>query len=235
MIPDKAFYVSPQNIESGQFVLDPDESNHLINVLRLSINQEIFLLDGKGNGYHSIIKKVSKAQVSGEIIKTFVGYGENQSSIYLAPAIIKRDRFETLLEKSIELGVKEIQPLLLDRCIKKTLNLARCEKIITSSAKQCRRSYFPKIKDPIDLGTLLANNNGDIFVGSQKEKNKLSDIKLIKKNQLHLIIGPEGDFSDHEYELMYKHKVQFFNLGQRRLRSETASLASLSILNEIMV
>ena len=88
--------------------------------------------------------------------------------------------------------MKEIQPLLLDRCIKKTLNLARCEKIITSSAKQCRRSYFPKIKDPMDLGTLLANNNGDIFVGSQKEKNKLSDIKLIKKNQLHLIIGPEA-------------------------------------------
>jgi len=234
MIPDKAFYALPENIQGNHFILDQDESKHIINVLRLKMKQGIFLLDGLGNGYQSVITDLTKFKVSGEIEKKYVNYGENKSVIKLVPAIIKRDRFEILIEKAIELGVKEIQPLILDRCVKKSLNLDRCKKIIISSAKQCRRSFFPVIKEPINLETYLKKRNECSIVGSQKSNIKLSKLDIKDRKSIQIIIGPEGDFSKREYDLMQDHDIQFFNLGQRRLRSETANLATLSILNEFM-
>ena len=234
MIPDKSFYVNPQKINDKNFSLDPIESNHLANVLRLNIGDKIFLLDGIGNGYVSVIGNLSKYEVHGRIEKQYNQYGENKSRINLAPAIIKRDRFENLIEKAVELGVCEIQPLALDHCQKKTINIDRCKKIIISSAKQCRRSFFPVIKEPVNLETFLKYKKKNCLVGIQNSANTLNKFMTNAMRDVELIIGPEGDFSKKEYELLKKNKVQSFNLGQRRLRSETASLASLSILNSYM-
>ena len=103
MIPDKAFYVDPGNVNGDTFVLDQEESLHASRVLRLKPNDEICLLDGTGTGFHAMIKTVMNDRVSGVIREKKQGLGENKISIILAPAMIKRDRFETLLEKATEL------------------------------------------------------------------------------------------------------------------------------------
>ncbi len=231
MIPDKSFYVNPKKINDRDFTLDSIESNHLVNVLRLNIGDKIFLLDGLGTAYVSIIEHLSKDGVSGIIEEKFEKYGENKSSINLVPAIIKRDRFENLIEKAVELGVYQIQPLILDHCQKKTINIDRCKKIIISSAKQCKRSFFPVINEPVNLEVFLKHKKGACFVGTQNVPESLMEFVNSTMRYIELIIGPEGDFSKKEYDLLKKNNVQFFNLGQRRLRSETASLAALSILN----
>ena len=230
MIPDKAFYVNPLNVNGSTFQLDKAESNHATRVLRLKQGDEICLLDGAGIGYHAKIKSIGK-NVSGTIKESLHDLGENKYSVILAPALIKRDRFELMLEKATELGVNEIQPLTFERCVKKTMNFERSQKIVISSAKQCRRSRFPVLHEPIDMKKLLKNSDGQFISGLIGADKSLSELELDKN--ITVIIGPEGDFTENEIGQMKNAGVLFFNLGGRRLRAETAALNSLAVLNEL--
>lgn len=230
MIPDKAFYVNPLNVNGSTFQLDKAESNHATRVLRLKQGDEICLLDGAGIGYHAKIKSIGK-NVSGTIQESIPDLGENKCSVNLASGLIKRDRFELMLEKATELGVNKIQPLTLERCVKKTMNFERGQKIVISSAKQCRRSRFPVLHEPIDMIKLLKNSDGQFISGLMGADKSLSELKLDKN--ITVIIGPEGDFTENEIGQMKNAGVLFFNLGGRRLRAETAALNSLAVLNEL--
>ena len=230
MTPDKAFYVNPLNVIGSTFQLDKAESNHATRVLRLKKGDEICLLDGAGIGYHAKIKSIEK-NVSGTIKESIPDLGENKCSVNLASGLIKRDRFELMLEKATELGVNKIQPLTLDRCVKKTMNFERSQKIIISSAKQCYRSRFPVLHEPIDIKKLLKNSDGQFISGLIGADKSLSKLELDKN--VTVIIGPEGDFTENEIGQMKNAGVLFFNLGERRLRVETAALNSLAVLNEL--
>jgi 16S rRNA (uracil1498-N3)-methyltransferase len=230
VIPDKAFYVNPFNVKGSTFQLDKAESNHATRVLRLKQGDEICLLDGAGIGYHAKIKSIGK-NVSGTIKESLPDLGENKYSVILAPALIKRDRFELMLEKATELGVNEIQPLTLERCVKKTMNFERSQKIVISSAKQCYRSRFPVLHEPINMKKLLKNSDGQFISGLMGADKSLSELELDKN--VTVIIGPEGDFTENEIGQMKNAGVLFFNLGGRRLRAETAALNSLAVLNEL--
>lgn len=232
MIPDKAFFINPHNFNGDTFYLDQEESIHATRVLRLKIGDDICLLNGIGTGYFGKIDSL-ETHVSGSILKTIDGLGENKYSITLAAALIKRDRFELLLEKATELGVNVIQPLILDRSVKKKLNFKRCQKLIISASKQCRRSRFPDMKNPIALSTLLKNGN-QIVCARMNAKKSLSELSFDSTQNIVVVIGPEGDFSKSEIDLIDNSNVQCYHLGDRRLRAETAALNSLSILNEIL-
>ena len=230
MTPDKAFYVNPLTVNGSTFQLDKAESNHATRVLRLKKGDEICLLNGAGIGYHAKINSIEK-NVSGTIKESIPDLGENKYSVNLASALIKRDRFELMLEKATELGVNEIQPLMLERCVKKTMNFERSQKIVISSAKQCYRSRFPVLHDPIDMKKLLKNSDGQCISGLMDADKSLSELELDKN--VTVIIGPEGDFTENEIGQMKNAGVLFFNLGGRRLRAETAALNSLAVLNEL--
>lgn len=230
MTPDKAFYVNPLNVNGSTFQLDKAESNHATRVLRLKKGDEICLLNGAGIGYHAKINSIEK-NVSGTIKESIPDLGENKYSVNLASALIKRDRFELMLEKATELGVNKIQPLTLDRCVKKTMNFERSQKIVISSAKQCCRSRFPMLHEPIDMKKLLKNSDGQFISGLMDADKSLSELELDKN--VTVIIGPEGDFTENEIGQMKNAGVLFFNLGGRRLRAETAALNSLAVLNEL--
>lgn len=230
MTPDKAFYVNPLTVNGSTFQLDKAESNHATRVLRLKKGDEICLLNGAGIGYHAKINSIEK-NVSGTIKESIPDLGENKYSVNLASALIKRDRFELMLEKATELGVNEIQPLMLERCVKKTMNFERSQKIVISSAKQCCRSRFPMLHEPIDMKKLLKNSDGQFISGLMGADKSLSELELDKN--VTVIIGPEGDFTENEIGQMKNAGVLFFNLGGRRLRAETAALNSLAVLNEL--
>ena len=235
MSTGKTFYVDPKNVNTTSFILDKEESHHIAQVLRLGIGSIITLLDGIGSAYRARINSVNNGVVSGIIEKTLESYGENKVNIRIAPAIIKRNRFENLLEKVTELGCKEIQPLLTERSIKRTINIERSEKIIVSASKQCQRSNFPIIYRPIDISSWLNGLEGQCFAGNQRAKHHLSELKIAKDQVINVMIGPEGDFSDKELDIMKNKGVMFYSLGTRRLRTETAAQSTLSILNELMI
>ena len=230
--PDKAFYVKPENIKDGMFFLCEMESHHASKVLRLISGDIITLIDGKSNGYLGIIDQVKSNIVSGTIKTIIKNFGENKNIVNISPALFKKNRFEILLEKATELGVKEIHPIIMERSVKNSINIDRCYKIIMSAAKQCKRSFFPIMHEPKDLQTLLKNQNSCKYYASHIDADcNLLYYHNIKEYPSNIIIGPEGGFTKLELKTMSAKGVSFFNLGSRRLRAETAGIASIALFN----
>ena len=233
-LPEKAFYVKPNNITKERFSLCKDESKHALRVLRLKIGDLIILIDGRSTGYIGEIKRVNKKELSGTIKKIVKNLGENKNTIHVYPALFKKSRFEILLEKATELGVKEIHPIIMKRSILKRIDINRCKKILIASAKQCRRSFFPIIHEPKSLEGLFKTKKQYTYYACHLD----ADLNLLTSNipkiqPINVIIGPEGGFSENELGLMKEKGIMFFSLGNRRLRSETAAISSLVLLNRM--
>jgi 16S rRNA (uracil1498-N3)-methyltransferase len=230
MADEHFFYISPDNISKNCFTLDAEETHHVLNVLRLQVDDEIWLLDGVGIAYRGIIKNNGQ-EVSGEIIAESPGFSEPKVEMHLAVGLIKKDRFEWLLEKAVECGALSITPLLLDRCLKKTLNLERSQKIVRTAAKQCGRSRFPKLNEPTSLDNYL-NDKSDLTVCLQSEgETSLTTWQREKSpNKVSVLIGPEGDFSENEMNVIRDNNINIVSLGNRRLRTETAAITALNII-----
>ena len=229
-MPDKRFfYVNPSKVEGDRFTLDETESHHLSHVLRINEHDSIWLLDGDGIGYEARIESVGKS-VSGSIVNTHVHYGEPDVSVHLAFGIIKRDRLELLLEKGTEVGVKSFSPLVLDRCVKKSINVERCEKIIQSASKQYGRSVFPSVCKPVTLDhwvhQFAQDSKAVLHWEGERTISEFSGESV--KGPTHFLIGPEGDFSENEMAIIRNSEIECISLGNRRLRSETAAITAVS-------
>ena len=232
-LPEKAFYVKPYNITKESFSLCADESKHALKVLRLKLGDLIILIDGRSTGYIGEIKSINKNELSGTIKKIVKDFGENKNTIHIYPALFRKSRFEILLEKVTELGVKEIHPLIMKRSILKTIDLDRCKKILIATAKQCRRSFFPVIHEPKSLESLFKTKKYTYYACHLDADLNLLTSNIPKIHPMNVIIGPEGGFSENELKLMEEEGIIFFNLGNRRLRSETAAITSLVLLSKI--
>ncbi len=233
------FHIKPEKVIGTNFTLDAEESHHLIHVLRKDIGTEIWLLNGIGTAYSAIIGSIENKRVSGHVLRTFPGYGENMVPMHLALAVLKGDRMKLAIEKATEMGVHSIIPLVLDRCIKRNLNTDRMKKIVASAAKQCARSRIPEIAEPITMKEWLQNTDGTrrlaCTLDSNVSINALNKKKSFTSSQsVSVIIGPEGDFSVREHRMMRDEEIDFISLGSRRLRSETAVVSVLTIINELI-
>ncbi len=232
------FYVSPENIAGDEFVLDPDESHHFKRVLRKTTGTNIWLSNGRGNVYRALVEAVDGNAVSGTILRSYPGWGESPRELHLALAILKREGMELAVEKAVELGVKSIQPVITERCVRRTVNVDRLSRIVVAAAKQCGRSYFPAIKEPVALASWVTRNReSDGYVACHAEGaitlKQWDESRSDKSRAVHVLVGPEGDFTPAEINLLKQHRIEIINLGQRRLRSETAALVSLAVLNEL--
>ncbi len=237
MAEERYFCIRPTSISGRHFVLDSSEAHHAIHVLRLPVGSEIYLLDGGGTAYRAQITNMSKGNVRGDILETMPEYGESEVNAHLAFGIIKSDRLALLLEKGTELGVKSFQPMIMDRSIKRDMNLDRGERIIMAAAKQCGRSYFPRLLPPITLDAWLENTHTKqrIFCHRSAELTPIQlTAQIGEASEIHFLIGPEGDFSPRELDLLNRAHLKSLKLGGRRLRSETAGLAVLAILNALL-
>ncbi len=139
-----------------------------------------------------------------------------------------------VVEKATECGVHEIIPLVLDKCIKREVNTNRLIKIAKSAVKQCGRSVIPSISSPNNLKELLNRfTNISIFTCHESGENVIDVVPklLSKQSKILLIVGPEGDFSREEIDFLNDHNANLINLGNRRLRSETAVITALSQIN----
>ncbi len=229
-----AFYIDSNNLNGNFFSLDEDESFHAFKVFRLNPGDSIFLLNGSGLAYEAVIEKYEDKIVFGRISRKVQLFGENDFTINIFPAILKRDRFEILLEKATEMGVVNIYPVLTERCVKRQINIQRCKKIIVASAKQCQRSFFPVIHKPKSLQSYFEDSIKQSFAGVITSSKSISDFDLNKKFPVNIFTGPEGDFNFDEIQFLNSNGVQFFNLGKRKLRAETAIQACLGIFNELL-
>ena len=235
----RSFFVESDKIQNNHFTLNKKESHHLSNVLRIKAGELIWLIDGVGTTYNGIIENILPEKVTGTIKEVFPKYGEPTCDIFLAIGIIKRARMELAIEKATECGVRTITTVPMDRSIKRSINYERVNKIIRSATKQCARSKFPSFMDANSLQSWLDQlYDGPLVVCSGKATNHIGKLhSILPKNLkgLNLVIGPEGDFTEKEISLLKDNKAIFVSLGNRRLRTETAVVSALSIINEIVI
>jgi 16S rRNA (uracil1498-N3)-methyltransferase len=220
-------YYSPDGIINNQLLIEGEDFNHIIKVMRHSERDIIYVTDGKGNIYESLLNNIKKDSLSAEPLKSYHYENVKQNIYFCIPKLKNPDRFEFALEKCVELGVTNFIIFESRRTISKGEKADRWKKILVSAMKQSLRSYRP--------GIIIVNSIMEIFSFSgekigfeQNSTNMISSIKFIPDVNYYLIFGPEGGLDKDELELF--NPLNIYNLAENRLRTETAIIKAASLL-----
>ena len=236
------FFVPEEQIVENKIKILGQDVNHIVNVLRLKIPDEIIVCDkDNGKSYITKINCIDKDYVEVEIVRENIETTESNVSIDLFQGLPKFDKMEYIIQKATEIGVKNILPVSLERCIvkidKKTeiKKLDRWQKIAEVAAKQSKRDYIPKIEKILNIENICQNieKYDIILIAYENEKanslkTELKRLKGIDNLKIGVIVGPEGGFSEKEVQKLVSLGAKCVTLGERILRTETASLVLLS-------
>ncbi|WP_027338649.1 16S rRNA (uracil(1498)-N(3))-methyltransferase [Halonatronum saccharophilum] len=236
------FFVKPQNIDEGVRVLiEGDDVSHITLSLRLKEGDQITVADGEGNKYLVELTFLDEKEVRGDIIKEFDRRIEPEVKVALIQGLPKSKKMDIIAQKCTELGIKDIIPFDSERTIvrlnkKKVLKRQkRWQKICKEAAKQSGRARIPKIHKIADIDQILerAKDYDLVLVPWEDEevkglKETLVENKEVKK--IMIVVGPEGGLSSKEVEAFKEIGGRSVTLGPRILRTETAGLATLSMV-----
>ena len=213
--------------------LDKDQSHYLSKVMRVKEN-EVFSLFNKEGEWEAKILGISKNIVEFKIIKQ-LRQKEIIRELWLAFSPIKSNYQNFMLQKATELGVTKFLPIIFDRTVVRKINKDRLEKIVIEASEQSNRINVPTIEEAQDLNSFLKKNSLDlIFTDLNSNISKVDKSKFTDK-PVCIIIGPEGDFSETEREKILSFKgVQPIKINENILRSETAVISAISIVNYVI-
>ena len=210
--------------------LDKLQSHYLTKVMRIKEN-EVFSLFNKNGEWEAKILSISKSIVQFKITKQ-LRQKENIKELWLAFSPIKSNYFNFMIQKATELGVTKFLPIIFDRTIVRKINKDRLEKIIIEAAEQSNRINVPFVEDPQSLQNFLKEKKMDLIFTDLNSENKKLKLNKLTHNPTCVIIGPEGDFSEEERkEILGFDGVQPIKINDNILRSETAVISALSIVN----
>ena len=213
--------------------LDMSQSHYLIKVMRVKEN-EVFSLFNKNGEWEAKILGISKNIVKFKTIKQ-VRQKEITKEMWLAFSPIKSNYQNFMIQKATELGVTKFLPVIFDRTVVRKINKERLEKIIIEASEQSNRINVPIIEDAQDLSSFLKINSIDLIFTDLNSKNNKIDKSKLKDRPVCIIIGPEGDFSEAEREKILSFKgVQPIKINENILRSETAVISAISIVNYVI-
>jgi 16S rRNA (uracil1498-N3)-methyltransferase len=252
------FYAPPSNISPPRLTIDGDEFQHLTHVMRKEPGDEIRVVDGKGNVYDVRMIDTSRREAHCEI--TAHRYMENEPaiSVTLAAGVLKNGaRFDFLVEKATELGVRTIVPLATGRTIPQHAKTDRWQKLAIAAMKQSGRSVLPMVLPLTPFGQFISQTSAGAntpkaslreisplqslppqsgppplkLIPHEKETgHSLKEMLATRPGHIVLCIGPEGGFSDEEVDDAVRAGFMPVSLGPRRLRTETASIAALTMV-----
>ena len=213
--------------------LDKSQSHYVSKVMRIK-KSEVFSLFNSSGEWEAIILDISKNIVEFNITKQ-LRQKENSKELWLAFSPIKSNYFNFMIQKATELGVTKFLPIIFDRTIVRKINKERLEKVIIEATEQSNQINMPTIEEPQSLDSFLKNNKTDLIFTDLNTTNKKIDLNQLTSNPTCVIIGPEGDFSEEEREQILNYKgVQPIKINENILRSETAVISALSIINYVI-
>jgi len=222
------------NISDQFYQLDEIESKHCVRVLRLKEEDIIHLIDGKGTLYKAKIIDAHPKRCTVECVETTPEFGKLDYQLHIALAPTKNiDRTEWFMEKCTEIGISEFTPLLCKHSERKVVKHDRLFKVITSAVKQSLKAYHPILNELTKFSDLVkANFDGEKYIAhcNEGEKVHLKNLCKAKQNVL-ILIGPEGDFSIDEVQLAKENGFKEISLGESRLRTETAGVVACNIVS----
>jgi len=209
--------------------LDKSQSHYVSKVMRIKEN-EVFSLFNNSGEWEAKILNITKSIVEFSVTKQ-LRQKENTKELWLAFSPIKSNYFNFMIQKATELGVTKFLPVIFERTIVRKINKERLEKVIIEAAEQSNRITVPSIEDPQKLKSFL-NNDMDLIFTDLNTANTKIDLKKLTTKPTCVIIGPEGDFSEQERDEILKFNgVQPIKINENILRSETAVISALSIIN----
>ena len=226
-----------EKIEDNLAFFTEEEARHT-HVLRKKIGDILDFVDGKGSIYKGEIIDISKKQCTLSILEHTPSYNERKFRLHIAIAPTKNiNRFEWFLEKATEIGIEQITPLLCDRSERKKIRTDRLNKILLSAMKQSIKASLPQLNELTDFRDFIQTQNSDSKFIAYCNDDDLKNLKEEYSNgeNVTILIGPEGDFSQKEVELAIQNGFRGISLGKSRLRTETAGIVAchtISICND---
>ncbi|MEM9986188.1 MAG: RsmE family RNA methyltransferase [Bacteroidota bacterium] len=220
----------------SQAWLDEAETKHCIKVLRHKVGDHLDCIDGQGWYLKGEVVGFAAGRTELNILEQIENWGEHESELILAVSPLRlRDRFEWLVEKAVELGVNQLVPL---RCTYTDVYRAKYKEgrilgIMKAALKQCKRSRLPELQPLEDFKSWISRVRPELGLMAHCEADQAwqaATAKAKERKQIHLLIGPEGDFHPEEIALAEERGFVSVHLGANRLRSETAAFHVLSLL-----
>jgi 16S rRNA (uracil1498-N3)-methyltransferase len=212
-----------------RFEFSPEDSHHLVRVLRYGAGDVVWAIDGSGTAFEVRLLDDAPRKAAGEIISSRRAHHELSRNVILIPGLIQQSKMDWLVEKAIELGATEIRPAATGGKVGPG-RLKRWERISRSAAKQCLRGVIPKVSAPEPLEQIISDlpAGGVRIVADMQGTNELPD--LASEGPVTLAVGPERGFSQAARELLVAAGFESLCLGRRRLRAETAAVTLLGIV-----
>jgi 16S rRNA (uracil1498-N3)-methyltransferase len=231
-------YTSKTITPHTDVTLDAQATNHVASVLRMQTGEHIFLFNGEGGYFEATLTHIVKKQVTVHIRDHRLSENESPLRIHIGQSLSRGERMDYAIQKSSEMGVTEITPLFTTRSEVK-LDAERSAKrqqhwqqIAISACEQCGRNKIPIINAPITLSDFIANVAADVkLVLHHESSSQLRD--LPKPTSVALLIGPEGGLTEEEITQATQYGFAATQLGPRVLRTETAPVTALSVLNTL--
>ena len=236
------FFVEDTQVGERTVTIEGSDVNHIKNVLRMKHGERVRISSTSGKNYFGRIAEFSGETVLVALAEECAPDTELPSRIYLFQGLPKSDKMELIIQKAVELGAYEIIPVAMKNCVvkldekKAAAKTARWQEIAKSAAKQSKRSIIPKVEHPVSYQeALAAAAELDVVLVPYENERGMAAARevmeaIVPGQSVGIFIGPEGGFSDGEIELAREHDMRLISLGGRILRTETAGLATLSVL-----
>ena len=236
-----AFYAPPASVRDGRVLLPDDETRHAVRALRKEAGDEIVVVDGEGGWHRVRLDRVGDRRAAGTVLETRREVGEPTYRLTIGFGLIKnRNRFETFVEKAVELGVQAIIPLHTMRTEKQGVKTERTRNIMVAAMKQSGRCQLPGLADPASLPAVLDRRDAfDMVLVAHEEEKVTSTIRsalsgMSADARVCVLVGPEGGFTDGEVDRILQADGQAVSLGPRRLRAETAGIAVAAVVHDTL-
>ncbi len=237
------FFINNADISGDKlFIKDKNELNHIKRVLRLKAGDKIIAFDGSGYEYEALLVNTSTEIGEATIINKLFNPNNTKFNLSLVQGIAKGDKMDLIVQKAVELGVASIYPVLTEHTVvsyqgdKAVKKVARWKSIAVEACKQCQRNTLLDIKPIASLTEVIKEiGSYNAIMLYEKEtdirlKELLKSLDFIEQNDLFLMVGPEGGFSDIEVAIARQNNINIATLGSRILRTETASLIGAAIV-----
>ena len=213
--------------------LDKSQSHYLAKVMRIK-ESEVFSIFNQNGEWEAKVLKISKGIVEFKTVKQ-LRKKESSKELWLAFSPIKSNYQNFMIQKATELGVTKFLPIIFDRTVVRKINNERLEKIVIEASEQSNRLNVPEIEKAQNLKKFLKSNSIDLIFTDLNSNNKKIEKTKFSNKPICIIIGPEGDFSEHERQEILSFKgVQALKINDNILRSETAVISAISIINYVI-
>ncbi len=222
-------FISPIfNLDEATFAISDKETlNQWINVLRFKTGERVMLCDGTGYESLATITKILNDEIEVALAGKTLNENELRRKVNLYCAILKKENFELVVQKAVEVGATKIIPITTDRTIKQNLRMDRLQKIVKEAAEQSGRAIIPTVAEIQDylVAVESASKKAPTYIFDLNATNNFKD--ETKDDEINIFIGPEGGFSDDEINIAQKMNCKISSLGKLVMRGETAAIVAV--------